>query len=200
MSCITLHTCKERKILVEQYETDDNVRLLALKNKDKHQINIIVNIEHSKPKTLPVPMNFSVVDGLADHLTNAYKTECLMNMNIPQLIKAIYCNVGCPQNHRIRLINKKEKLFEVVDNGWWVSRCGDAVLKELADNGRRVLSQHWRDNKDEVDEQLHDYGVYHKVKHWMDNVCDDDPKIYKSMKQEILLVFVDQKRIVMLSK
>lgn len=164
------------------------------------QANVINNnnVQNNVQNNLTVNItlrDFEDETNLASHLSDEFKIGCLIEKNIPKLIKAIYCNDERPDNMCIRLKNKKEKLFQVVKDGEWVSMNGSEALKELIDNGYRVLNNFWffEDKRDEVDRVLDENDCYDQVRAWMNKLKHDDPKVYKDLKDKTFLIFVDQK-------
>lgn len=160
--------------------TNVQQRANAIQN---NTVNININIR-----------DFEDVSQLDTHIPDDFKISCLLEKNIPKLIKAIYCNDQRPDNMCVRLKNKKEKLFEIVKDGKWVNQRGDGTLKDLIDNGYRILKQFWLfEGRDEVDRILNENDCRHEVKSWMDKICEDDPKTYSDLKVKTFLIFVDQK-------
>lgn len=141
--------------------------------------------------------------GLDSHVTTSFKLGCMLEKNIPKLIKEVFCNDARPENHCVRLKNKKQKIFEVVKDGKWVNQGGDETLIDLINKGYRILRHLWLwETKDMVDRVLRENDCYKEVKHWFDRVCEDDPRLYKEMKEKTFLIFVDQKegRLAVLSR
>ena len=75
--------------------------------------------------------------------------------SIPKLIKQIHFNPNHPENHNIRIKNKKLKYAEVKENNEWKLKHKRQVLDDLVDFGYITLEEH-KDNikNDEMDNLL----------------------------------------------
>lgn len=143
--------------------------------------NIMVNIR-----------DFQDDQDLGAHIDHAFKTQCYVSRDIPAIIKQIYFDSSRPENHCVRLKDFHRRQFDVVQDNKWIKH-GEDTLKDLVDNGYRVLSTHYRENRDEIDDILHDEGIYKMVKEWFSKVNDDDPNIYTKLKREVLVLFENEK-------
>lgn len=208
-----LHRCKMKKqgedrlnndeLLVMKREDLDGLLLQRfeqiLSNMGMHTVQQNSNQINNRCNVTNVTVNFNIRDfddesGLDTHIGIDFKLKCLLEKNIPKLIKEVFCNGARPENQCVRLKNQKKKLFEVVRDGKWVNQEGDETLKDLIDKGYRILRHLWLwETKDMVDNMLKENDCYREVKSWFDRVCEDDPKLYKEMKDRTFLIFVDHK-------
>lgn len=111
-------------------------------NETKINNNIIVN-------------NFGCenIDYLSENVLNNLLTY--PKSSIPKLIKQIHFNPNHPENHNIRIKNKKLKYAEVKENNEWKLKHKRQVLDDLVDFGYIQLEEH-RDNlqNEEMDSLL----------------------------------------------
>lgn len=134
-----------------------------------------------------------------DHLPSSYLSWCFANKEegIKTLIQDIHFDKECPENHNVRLKSSKKELMEVYNDGRWVVSDQDKVLTELIEKGYRVLRKHGRKNKTNVmdDENLEEQEV-NEIVEWLENVYDDKRE-QKPIKRELLLLFLNNKPILL---
>lgn len=167
-----------------------NQNVDSISNCTINQYNVMINVQ---------PREFDDISALDTHLSDEFKTQCIFEQDLPKLIKAIYCNPDTPHNHCIRLRNRKQKIFEVIEEGKWVKKDGEDVLQDLQDNGYRILSTHYRENRCELDRSMTEEGIYRQVKNWMDAVNDDKKDVCDYVKKKFVLLF-DNHKMMLLGK
>lgn len=188
-------------LIQARVEQEVERRLAGASTSNTQNANTI-NSHNNNNNTVHMNFNFQVKGfepdlGWGDHLTDDFKTACLMEMNFPKLIKAIFCNDAVPDNQCVRVKNVREKTFEIVgEDGKWVTRNGEETLVELLDKGYKVLKHHWYwdGKKKEVDQILHTNECYGEVKRWLDLISDEDVDLCNKIKNKTFMVFVDQKQ------
>ena len=90
-----------------------------------------------------------------------YVTEKMMkrllkqgSKSIPKLIKHIHFNPNHPENHNVRINNKKLKFAEIRENNKWKYKHKKAVLDDLVDFGYVTLEEFKSNNESELDDLL----------------------------------------------
>ena len=74
--------------------------------------------------------------------------------SIPKLIKHIHFNPNHPENHNVRINNKKLKFAEIRENNKWKYKHKKAVLDDLVDFGYVTLEEFKSNNESELDDLL----------------------------------------------
>ena len=69
---------------------------------------------------------------------------------IPKIIQMIHFDPEHPENHNVKMTNKKLKYAQVfTDNGWVTTSRGKAV-DDMIQTGYNVAAQKYSDNKDKI--------------------------------------------------
>ena len=118
-----------------------------------------------------------------DYITdNMLKNLLLQGSNsIPCLIKQIHFNPEHPENHNIRIKNKKLKYAEVRENNEWKYKHKKAVLDDLVDFGYVTLEE-FKDNNEEKLDKLLIKGF----KRMMNSYESNKKKIIDNIELEVL--------------
>lgn len=120
-----------------------------------------------------------------DHLPNDFLTSCFMFKNMPSLIENIHFDPDCPRNKNIQLKSLKHKLIKVYQDEKWNTKPADNVLDELVNKGQTILKKHFRDNRQEVEEEMSTEEI-DEVVDWLAQIFEDNEKIRRPLKQELL--------------
>ena len=92
--------------------------------------------------------------------------------SIQKLIKQIHFNPKHPENHNIKIPNKKQKFVVVYENGDWKFRNKYDVIENIVDNGYNMLENHFECNNTILEKNkkknfnyfLYDYDSNKKIK------------------------------------
>jgi hypothetical protein len=145
--------CKVKK------ETDDmkkqiNEMQAKIYDLEKTSNNIIKNSNvNSNNKTIIVN-NFGSEN--LDYITDKMMKRLLLKGSggIPSLIKQIHFNPKHPENHNVRIKNKKLKFAEIKEDDKWKYKHKKAVLDDLVDFGYITLEEFKDNNEDKLDKLL----------------------------------------------
>lgn len=142
----------------------------TIKNQNNHIVSI--NINNYGKETL-------------DHLPNDFLTSCFMFKNMLSLVENIHFDPDCPQNKNIKLQSLKHKFVKVYEDDKWVAKPADHILDELVDKGQTILRRHYRNNKEEVEEEMSSEEV-EEVVEWLAQIFENNERIRRPLKQELL--------------
>jgi hypothetical protein len=120
-----------------------------------------------------------------DHLPNDFLTSCFMFKNMQSLIENIHFDPDCPQNKNIQLKSLKHKLVKVYQDEKWNTKPADNVLDELVNKGQTILKKHFRDNREEVEEEMSSEEI-DEVIEWLAQIFENNEKIRQTLKKELL--------------
>ena len=154
-SKLTRHLKDRCKKKVKVFNDLENmlIDMTQMKNLFKDTQSIIINNNQKIINNNIVVNNFGnenleyISDKMIGNLL-AYPKSC-----IPKLIKQIHFNPDHPENHNIRIKNKKLKYAEVKENNQWKLKHKKTVLDDLVDFGYITLEE-FKDDKDNLDELL----------------------------------------------
>ena len=152
---LTRHLKDRCKKKVKVFNDLENmlIDMTQMKNLFKDTQSIIINNNQKIINNNIVVNNFGNenLEYLSDKMIGnllAYPKSC-----IPKLIKQIHFNPDHPENHNIRIKNKKLKYAEVKENNQWKLKHKKTVLDDLVDFGYITLEE-FKDDKDNLDELL----------------------------------------------
>ena len=84
-----------------------------------------------------------------DYLTEGYLTSLLKIPcgSVLTLLKDIHFNPNHPENHNVKIPNRKEKFAIVYMNGQWKLRKKSEVISSMVDMSYNIVDCHFEDNK-----------------------------------------------------
>lgn len=107
-----------------------------------------------------------------DHLPNDFLTSCFMFKNMPSLIENIHFDPDCPRNKNIQLKSLKHKLIKVYQDEKLNTKPADYVLDELVDKGQTILKKDFKNNRQEVEEEMSSEEI-DEVVEWLAKIFKD---------------------------
>lgn len=131
-----------------------------------------------------------------DYLTMDFLNSCLISNDIVPLIENLHFDKEHPENHNVKLKSSKKELMEVYSNGNWMIADTDETLNELITKGYRVLSSHSKRNKTDILTTEMDKDEYDDVMMWLEKIYDDK-RIRKPIKKQLLLLFMNNKAMLL---
>ena len=88
-----------------------------------------------------------------DYLSSDYLGK-LLNLPysaIPKLIKNIHFNPKHPENHNVRITNKKLPYAQVYKNNEWVISDKKEVIENIVDNGFNIIDSYYNEKSDNLE-------------------------------------------------
>lgn len=84
-----------------------------------------------------------------EYLTKNYLNSLLKipYMSIQRLLKDIHFNPSHPENHNIKIPNRKEKFAIIYNNGRWNYKNKRDVIENMVNKSYNMLDSHFEDNK-----------------------------------------------------
>lgn len=122
-----------KKAVAEIFQESSLVRHI---HNTQHTQNITININNYGYENL-------------NYLTNDYMTHLLKIPYgaVPQLVKFIHFHPRHPENHNIKIPNKKQRYALVQKNGAWEYRNKHEMIETIVDNSFNILDCHYEKNK-----------------------------------------------------
>ena len=108
-----------------------------------------------------------------DYITGDYLTNLLKipYSAIQKLIKTIHFNPKHPENHNVKIPNRKEKFALVYNNGNWDFKNKHDVIGNMVDNGYNMLDCHFDDEGKLVLEDVKRKRFIHFQEDFEDDKC-----------------------------
>lgn len=124
-----------------------------------------------------------------DYITDKMIIRCIDKVynSIPCLIEKIHFDPNHPENHNIKITNKKLPYASVMgDNRKWKTVDRKDAIETMVDNGYNILDDKYQENKDEFDrrKQQHFEG-------FQDKYTDQDKELMKKLKTDIEILVMN---------
>jgi len=159
-----IHRCKENPDVIEKLlrKKDKKIKKLEKeKNKMKKEIEKILitvgNITNNN-NTMNNCNNVIVVNNYGQENTSYLKEDYLKKLlekpfgAIPQLIKNIHFHPKHPENHNVKITNKKMPHALVWNDKIWETRNKKQVIEDLVDKGYMIMDTTNENDNDDDDE------------------------------------------------
>lgn len=130
------------------------------------------------------------------HISKDFLNSCLLMNSIVPLIETIHFDNEHPENHNVKVKSTKQELMETFVDGKWIITDTDDTLNELINKGYRVLNYHSRKNKNDIINNEMDEGEYEDVMSWLEQIYEDK-KTRKPIKKQLLLLFINNKTMLL---
>ena len=191
-----LKKCKHNPNNAEN-DLEEHIKELQNEKKEmKKQIDLLINHVNSTKssttnntthnKTTNYIQQNIVINSFGDEKIGYIKKRFLDKLikfpfgAIPKLIKAIHFNPEHPENHNVRITNKKQRFADVCHNNKWVLADKKEVINDMIDKGFDIMEEHHEVNNDEYDNIRK--KRYSKFK---DMYEDNDKNLKKRLEQDI---------------
>ena len=123
-----------------------------------------------------------------DYLTKNYLTGLVYKPfdSVQSLLKTIHFNPKHPENHNIKISNKKEKYANVYNSGNWEFKSKREVIENIVDNGYNIMECHFEDIKKDIE-----YVRRDRFSNFQDKY-DTDPNIKKNIKSDVEMLILNK--------
>jgi len=123
-----------------------------------------------------------------DYLTKNYLTGLVYKPfdSVQCLLKTIHFNPKHPENHNIKISNKKEKYANVYNSGNWEFKNKKEVIENIVDNGYNIMECHFEDIKKDIE-----YVRRDRFSNFQDKY-DTDPTIKKNIKSDVEMLILNK--------
>ncbi len=164
---------KEKEELQKQVETE------KLRNAIETQNNLIIQINAFGCENL-------------EYITDKFKINCLNKIynSIPEMVAKIYFNTEYPENHNIKITNKKLPQASIMtkDNKWkTVDK--KTTISSIVNKSFNILDETFEEHKDKLTEhKRHNYVKY------QDKFNNNDKELHKQLENEVEYMVSDGTR------
>jgi heptaprenylglyceryl phosphate synthase len=105
---------------------------------------------------------------------------------VPELIKKIHFDPEHPENHNIKLTNKKLNYAEIVKDNKWITTNKKKVIDDVIQNSYNILDNSYTDNKESMSDKHQE-----RFDNFQEKYENEDDTIHRSMKEEVDLVLIN---------
>jgi hypothetical protein len=191
-----------------QIHHEHNLMKIELKEEIKKELmeelknNHSINNSNNTNSNNTINNNTIVVNNFGhediSHLSPQFLEKCLfyMSMGVKSLTHAIHLDKNKPENHTIKVTNIKSPFVSVMKDGKWIYKNKDEALSELISKENDILKSHYEENEVDMKRKWTDNKL-EGVKRWLDRLDDEDKELWTRLKEQIFLLLVNNRDIIM---
>ena len=105
---------------------------------------------------------------------------------VPELIKKIHFDPEHPENHNIKLTNKKLNYAEIVKDNKWITTNKKKVIDDVIQNSYNILDNSYSDNKDSISDKQQE-----RFDNFQEKYENEDESLHRSIKEDVDLVLIN---------
>ena len=149
--------------------------------------NTNINIEKVENMNIEIVINNYGYENI-DYISNDYLSKLLeLPLSaIKRLVKCIHFNKNHPENHNLKITNKKLPYISLFSTNKWVLEDKKEVIENLVDNGYNIIDEHYI----EVGENL-TAKQRERYKKFQFNYENDDTKLKKKLLKDVELTILN---------
>jgi len=124
-----------------------------------------------------------------DHLTDQIICKLIKTApftSVPLLIEKIHFDPEHPENHNIKITNKKLNYAEVVKNNKWVTANKKKVIDDVIQKSYDLLDEKYTDNKEDISEKRQE-----RFQNFQDKYEQDDEELLRNIKNDVDLLLIN---------
>tara|TARA_B110000261_G_scaffold150829_1_gene178691 strand:- start:287 stop:979 length:693 start_codon:yes stop_codon:yes gene_type:complete len=180
-----IHRCKENPDVMEKLlrKKDKKIKKLEKeRNKMKKEIEKILTTVGNVTNSNINSNNVIVVNNYGQENTSYLKEDYLKNLlekpfgAIPQLIKNIHFHPKHPENHNVKITNKKMPHALVWNDKIWETRNKKQVIEDLVDKGYMIMDT-TNENEDDNDDENTKYIYFDKKYEDVKDIIEKDTEM-----------------------
>jgi len=160
------------------------------KNLSKQVEDLLINSTTICNKTINMQQNI-IINSYGKENLNYLTTKYLTGLihrpfdSVQSLLKTIHFNPNHPENHNIKISNKKQKYANVYNSGNWEFKNKKDVIENIVDNGFNIIECHYEDVKDKLESIKKD-----RFTDFQSNY-DTNPKTKKTIESDMEMIILN---------
>jgi 23S rRNA pseudoU1915 N3-methylase RlmH len=124
-----------------------------------------------------------------DHITDQIICKLIKTAPftcVPQLIEKIHFDPEHPENHNIKITNKKLNYAEIVKNNKWVTANKKKVIDDVIQKSYDILDEKYNDNKEDISDKRKE-----RFENFQEKFENEDESLRKNMKNDVDLLLIN---------
>ena len=124
-----------------------------------------------------------------EHLTDQIICKLIQHSPfkcVPELIKKIHFDPEHPENHNIKLTNKKLNYAEIIKDNKWIMTNKKKVIDDVIQNSYNILDNSYTDNKDSISERQQE-----RFDNFQGKYENEDETLNRNLKEEVDLLLIN---------
>ena len=191
-SAIVDHLINQNKLIVQKLEeknkqVDELTKQITLLLEKGGTTTNIQNQNNIETQNIFVVNSFGKEN--IDYLTDNIVCKLIQNAPfkcLPQIIEKIHFDPEHPENHNIKITNKKLNYAEIVKDNKWVTTNKKKAIEDMIQNGYNIIEEKYIDNKDSITERKQE-----RFENFKQKFDEDDKELIKDIKDDINLSLIN---------
>lgn len=124
-----------------------------------------------------------------DHLTDKILCRLIQTAPftcVPQLIEKIHFDPDHPENHNIKITNKKMNYAEIIKNNKWITTNKQKVIDEIIQNSYNILDEKYTGYKDSMSEKRQE-----RFDKFQEKYENNDYELHCNIKKDVDLIIIN---------
>ncbi len=182
---------RDKDELLKQVELEkQNVELEKQNVKTEKNRNTI-ETQNNTNNNLNIQINAFGCENL-EYITDKFKIKCLNQIykSIPEMVAKIHFNTKYPENHNVKIPNKKLPQASIMTNDHtWKTVDKKTAISSIVGKSFEILDETFEEHKDKLTEhKRHNYVKY------QDQFNKNDKELHKRIETEVEYMVVDKTR------
>jgi hypothetical protein len=184
---------QQKEELLKQFELERQ-QFKKEKEELQKQVEIEKNrktIETQHNNNLNIQINAFGCENL-EYITDKFKIKCLNQIykSIPEMVAKIHFNTKYPENHNIKIANKKLPQASIMTNDHkWRTVDKKTAISSIVNKSFGIMEETFEEHKDKLtDHKRHNYEKY------QDKFNNNDKELHKQIETEVEYMVVDKTR------
>jgi hypothetical protein len=160
----------------------------STKNTTKNTTNNIQTLNSIENQNVNIVVNSFGHENI-DHLTDQIICKLIKTApftSVPLLIEKIHFDPEHPENHNIKITNKKLNYAEVVKNNKWVTANKKKVIDDVIQKSYDLLDEKYTDNKDDISEKRQE-----RFQNFQEKYEQADEELLRNIKNDVDLLLIN---------
>lgn len=105
---------------------------------------------------------------------------------LPEIIEKIHFDPAHPENHNVKITNKKLNYAEIIKDNQWITTNKKKVIEKMIQNGYDILEDKFNDNKGSMSEVKQE-----RFENFQQKYSEDDKELIKNIKDEVDIILIN---------
>lgn len=173
-------------LLLEQNATTNS-------NSHNHNTTTIETQNNIENQNIETQNNVIVVNSFGnentDYLTDRIVTALIKNgpcTCLPKIIEKIHFDPNHPENHNIKVTNRKNNYAKIIKDNKWVTTNKKRAIDTMIQNGYEILEEKYQDNKESISEFKQE-----RFEEFQDKYENQNRNLMRNIKDDVDIVLIN---------
>ena len=184
----TLQLLKENQEMREEMDELRKQVEMLLGKSTKNTTNNIQTLNSIENQNVNIIVNSFGHENI-DHLTDQIICKLIKTApftSVPLLIEKIHFDPEHPENHNIKITNKKLNYAEIVRDNKWVTANKKKVIDDVIQKSYDLLDEKYTENKDDISERRQE-----RFQNFQEKYEQADEELLRNIKNDVDLLLIN---------